>query len=187
MGTAGQSIENPASGERITWRKTTADTDGERLEWEHGFMRAGAHVPRDHIHTKQEERFEVISGRARVRAANDWRELGPGESIIVPPGTTHGLYNAADSATLIRAELLPACNTEAFFETTYGLARDGKVDKAGVPNLLRLAVILRGLDEEHYMPGLPIALQKFGLVLLAPVGRLLGYKACYPEYSGEAP
>jgi mannose-6-phosphate isomerase-like protein (cupin superfamily) len=184
---AGQSIDNPVSGERITWRKTTADTGGERLEWDHTFLRTDAHVPGDHIHTKQEERFEVVSGLARVRAGSDWLELGPGESIVVPPGTTHGLYNAAEGETLIRAELLPACKTELFFETSYGLAREGKVDKRGVPNLLRVAVILRGLDEGLYLPGMPVVVQKTGLALMAPIGRLLGYKPTYERYSGEAP
>jgi len=180
---AGESIENPVSGERITWRKTTAETHGERLEWEHT-LQPGAHVPRDHVHPQQEERFEVISGVARVRAGKEWRELAAGESIIVPPGTPHGLYNSAGEETHVKAQLLPARNSELFFETTYGLARDGKVDREGVPNLLRLAVILRDLGEEHYMPGVPVALQKLGLTLLAPLGRLLGYRARYPEYSG---
>jgi quercetin dioxygenase-like cupin family protein len=171
-----QVIENPVSGERVLWLRTAADTNGELLEWEHT-LRPGAHVPRDHIHAAQDERFQVISGTARVRLGKELRDLTAGESIVIPRGTAHGLYNTTDAEARVHCELLPAKNTRAFFEITYGLARDGKVDKMGVPNLLRLAVILRDLGEEHYQPGIPIAVQKLGLVFMAPIGRLLGYRA----------
>jgi quercetin dioxygenase-like cupin family protein len=174
-----KTIENPVSGERVLWLKTAADTNGELLEWEHT-LRPGAHVPRDHIHAQQEERFEVISGTARVRLGKELRDLKAGESVVIPRGTAHGLYNTTDAEARVHCELLPAKNTKAFFEITYGLARDGKVDKMGVPTLLRLAVILRDLGEEHYQPGIPIVVQKAGLALLAPIGRLLGYKTHDP-------
>jgi hypothetical protein len=35
----------------------------------------------------------------------------------------------------VLVEFRPALNTETFFETMYGLARDGKVDENGVPPL----------------------------------------------------
>lgn len=184
MARAGDTIENPVSGERITWRRTTAETNGALLQWEHA-LRPGARVPNDHVHLRQEERFEVIAGTARVRVGNEVRELSAGESVVIPGGTPHGLYNETSEEVRVQAELRPAMNTELFFETSYGLARDGKVDRRGVPGILHLAVILRDLGEEHYMPGMPIALQRAALVALAPLGRLLSYRARYPEYSGQ--
>ena len=44
------------------------------------------------------------------------------------------------------AELRPALNSETFFETLYGLARDGKTDENGVPNFLQQAVTLNGIQ-----------------------------------------
>jgi quercetin dioxygenase-like cupin family protein len=180
---AGGTTENPVSGERVLWLKTAADTHGALLQWEHT-LRPGAHVPRDHIHAAQEERFAVIAGTARVRLGKELRDLSAGESVVIPRGTAHGLYNASDAEARVHCELLPAMNTEAFFEVTYALARDGKVDKMGVPNLLRLAVILRDLDEQHYQPGIPIAVQKLGLLVMAPIGRMLGYRAALSEIKG---
>ncbi|MEX1254526.1 MAG: cupin domain-containing protein [Dehalococcoidia bacterium] len=183
MPDASNTTENPVSGERVLWLKTAADTDGELLEWEHT-LRPGAHVPRDHIHAVQEERFQVIAGTARVRLGNELRDLNAGESIVIPRGTAHGLYNTTDAEARVRCELLPAKNTKAFFEITYALAREGKVDKMGVPSIIRLAVILSDLGEEHYQPGIPIAVQKLGLVVLAPIGRLLGYRIA-PSQEGS--
>ena len=79
--------------------------------------------------------------------------------------------------------------SDIFFETAYGLARDGKTDENGVPNLLQQAVTLTGVNKgEIYLAWPPIPVQKIFLAALAPVGRLLGYKDHYPRYSAaEAP
>ena len=78
-------------------------------------------------------------------------------------------------------------NSEIFFETLYGLARDGKTDENGAPNLLQQAVTLNGINKgEIYLPWPPIPVQKALLATLAPLGKLLGYKDHYPKYSAAA-
>ena len=68
-------------------------------------------------------------------------------------------------------------NTETFLKTLYGLARDGKTLKSGVPNLLQFAVMLNGLHKgELYLAKPPIVAQKALFALLSPVGKLFGYK-----------
>src|SRR3982074_1104357 len=52
MAYAGQIIENPVSGERITFRKTAAETNGELLEFDLGLTPDG-HVPGMHVHPAQ--------------------------------------------------------------------------------------------------------------------------------------
>ena len=61
MAYAGQTISNPVSGERITFVKTAADTNGELLAIDMT-LAADGHVPGAHVHPEQEERFEVVSG-----------------------------------------------------------------------------------------------------------------------------
>ena len=81
-------------------------------------------------------------------------------------------------------EVRPALNSEVFFETLYGLARDGRTDESGVPNLMQFAVMLNGLHKgEIYLAKPPIALQKALFALLSPAGKLLGYRDHYPRYS----
>ena len=104
-----------------------------------------------------------------------------------PPGTPHRWWNDSDEEEAhVLAELRPALNTETFFETGYGLARDGKTDENNVPSILQQAVTLTGINKgEIYLASPPVAVQKALLAALAPVGRLLGYKDHYPRYSAE--
>ena len=62
MAYRGQTLENPASGERITFRRTSAETGGELLAIDLE-LPANRRVPGgQHIHPKHEERFEVVEG-----------------------------------------------------------------------------------------------------------------------------
>ena len=79
-------------------------------------------------------------------------------------------------------EFRPPVNMETFFETLFGLARDGKVNKRGAPRLLQ--AVLLGREYDTYLAGPPVALQRAGAFVLAPVARLLGYRARYEKYSG---
>lgn len=182
MAKSGDVIENPVSGERVTFYQTAAETGGGLLKWEHA-LRPGSRVPYDHVHAVQEERFEVVAGTATVRLGKDTRMLGVGESLVIPAGTAHGLENRGDDELRVLTELRPAMNTEVYFETVFGLARDGKVGARGVPNPLHAAVIVRGLGEKAGFPGVPMIIQEVGLTVLAAIGRLLGYRARYERYS----
>ena len=65
MAYKGHTIENPASGERITFRETAATTGGELVAIDLE-LPAGRRVPGPpHIHPRQEERFEVVAGTMR--------------------------------------------------------------------------------------------------------------------------
>jgi hypothetical protein len=66
MAYAGQILENPVSGERIVFRKTASDTNGELLAFEL-FLAPDGHVPGAHVHPQQEERFEVVKGTMKFR------------------------------------------------------------------------------------------------------------------------
>jgi hypothetical protein len=65
------------------------------------------------------------------------------------------------------------------------LAKDGKVDpKSGLPNPLQWAVISREFKDEFRPARTPLLGQEVLYTLLAPIGKLLGYKARYADYSG---
>jgi hypothetical protein len=54
----------------------------------------------------------------------------------------------------------------------------------GNPNPLQLAVIGREFAEEGRATRPPAAVQRIVLPPLAVLGRLLGYRGTYPQYSG---
>jgi quercetin dioxygenase-like cupin family protein len=187
MARAGEEIYNPVQNDRVVFRKTARDTDGELLRLELFVSPRGGNPL--HVHPLQEEYFEAVSGTLGIQVGDERRSVGEGEEAVVPPGTPHRWWNEADEEARVLVELRPALNSEIFFETVYGLARDGKTDENGVPSLLQQAVTLNGVNKgEIYLAWPPIAVQKAFLAALAPVGRLLGYKDHYPKYSAaEAP
>lgn len=185
MAYAGKEIQSPTT--RLVFKQTASDTAGELLQSEQFVTRNNPEVP-EHVHPRQEERFVVLSGRMGVRAAGDERVLGPGEEIIVPPGTPHTFWNAENEELHHLVELRPALDSEAFFETVFGLQRDGKFPVEGEkrpPNPLQGALIVT--EYENYLTGIPIIVQKIFFPPLAFLGRLLGYKASYTRYSKDYP
>ncbi len=69
----------------------------------------------------------------------------------------------------------------------FALAAEGKTNRKGMPNPLRLAVIARHHFEDVRLPFPPAWVQRTGLTLGAPLGRLLGYRPSYaPTPAGEA-
>jgi quercetin dioxygenase-like cupin family protein len=183
MARAGEKIYNPIQGDWIVFRETARDTGGELLSGELVVSPRGGNPL--HVHPRQEEHFNVLSGTLGVQVDQEYRSLGVGEVATVPPGVPHRWWNEAAEEARVLVELRPALNTEIFFETAYGLARDGKTGKNGIPNLLQQAVTLNGINKgEIYLASPPIPVQQAVLAVLAPVGRLLGYRDHYPKYSG---
>jgi hypothetical protein len=58
---AGDMLENSITGERLLFRKTSSDTDGEAVVFE-TFVEPEGFVAAAHVHPYQEERFEILKG-----------------------------------------------------------------------------------------------------------------------------
>ena len=183
MAKAGEEIYNPITNDRMVYRKTAQDSDGELLRLDLFVSPRGSNPL--HVHPLQEEYFKAVSGTLGVQVGDEHRRLSEGEEAVVPPGTPHRWWNDSnDEEAHVLVELRPALNTETFFETAYGLARDGKTDENGAYNPLQQAVTLNGVNKgEIYLASPPVAVQKALLAALAPLGKLLGYKDHYPRYS----
>ncbi len=185
MARTGEEIRNPLTGERLTFLKTSRDTDGELLviDW---FLSPGGFLPGGaHVHPYQEERFEVVSGTLRVRVGRRSYSLSPGESATVPPGILHGWRNEGSEGVHTIIEFRPALDTESLFETLYGLTGEGKTSKNGVPHPLQVVAVLEDFRNELAVPLLPLQVQRAVISKLAPLARRRGYRGRYPEYSGK--
>ena len=84
-------------------------------------------------------------------------------------------------------EVRPALGFEQLIETMFNLAADGKVNRKGMPNPLRLAVIARHHFGDVRLPFPPAWLQRLGLAFGAPLGRLLGFRPTYAPAEPKAP
>jgi mannose-6-phosphate isomerase-like protein (cupin superfamily) len=164
-----QTLDNPVSGERITFRQTAADTNGELLAIDLE-LPANRRVPGGlHIHPKQEERFEVVEGTMRFRMGREKVVAGPGEVVVVPPGVKHDFANAGDDEALVRVEVRPALKMEKLFETAVGLAEQGRTMLGGIPRPLDLALFVEEFEDEVQGAFPPRWLQR---IFLAPLARL---------------
>lgn len=52
-----------------------------------------------HLHRSDDEAWYVLSGRLGFRVGDEEREVGAGESILVPRGTAHTYWNAISEPT----------------------------------------------------------------------------------------
>jgi len=178
-------IHNPVTGERITFHQTSADTNGEAVVIEctvrpHGFVAA------THVHPSQTERFNVIDGRLGMKVGRKKLLLERGDVAEVEPGTPHKFWNMGDDEVRFVCEVRPALQFESLLETMFALAEDGKTNRKGMPNPLRLAVIARAHFDTVRLPQPPAWLQRAGLALGAPLGRLLGYAPIYEPQAGTS-
>jgi quercetin dioxygenase-like cupin family protein len=174
-------VIGPVGGKTVIFLKTAADTNGELLQIE---VAAEPFGPAYHIHPKGEERLEVISGRVNYQIGSEKGSITNGEVIMVPEGTYHSWWNESDRPVRVRIDFYPDLGLEAYLDNVYGLIRDGKnLNRKGKPKLLQKAVLSHAYREVLFEP--PSPARKTFYSILAPIGRLFGYRARYQKYSGS--
>jgi quercetin dioxygenase-like cupin family protein len=174
----GDTLQNPVTGETLTFLTTSADTGGELVVVE-CTVEPDGFVASPHVHPAQSETFTVVKGRLGIKAGGSVRLLEPGESAVVEAGAGHRFWNAADERAVFRCEIRPALQFESLIETMFGLAEDGKVNAKGMPNPFRLAVIAQAHFDTVRLPYVPAFAQQAALAMGAPLGRALGYEPTY--------
>jgi len=180
----GDTIENPITGERVTFLKTSAETDGELVVID-AAVAPGGFVAAEHLHPYQSERFEILEGEVEFKLGKEVVTARPGDVVMVEAGTSHQFRNLGNEEIRFRTEVRPALSFETFLQTMFGLASEGKTNRKGMPNPFRLAVIM----DEHFdlvrLPFPPAWVQRMGLALASPLGLLFGYEPTYVP--GEEP
>ena len=175
---AGDTIENPVTGERIVFRQTSRETGGEAVVIE-TYVQPNGFVAAAHVHPSQEERFEVLRGPVGFQVGRQKLVAGPGQRLTVPAGTPHRFWNAGDEVAHFVCEVRPALQFESLIETMFALAADGKTNRKGMPNPLRLAVIANEHFDTVRLPFPPALVQRIGLALGAPSAGCWATGPCY--------
>ena len=150
-------------------------------------MHPSGAVAAAHVHPSQDERFQILRGTVGFKLDGQELMRRPGDRILVPAGTSHKFWNAGEDEAHFVCEIRPALQFEELIETMFALANDGKTNRKGMPNLLRLAVIANAHFDTVQLPFPPAWLQKAGLALGAPVGRLAGYTPSYAPAAAGSP
>jgi quercetin dioxygenase-like cupin family protein len=118
----GQRIVNPITGERIVFRRTTRQTDGDCLQFDVELRPGGviAGAPHHHPH---EERFHVTHGRLAGWIAGEGAfSKVAGERLVIPPWVDHLVFNASLGVARAEVEARPGSDFDHLLETAFGLS-----------------------------------------------------------------
>lgn len=164
-------------GELLTFRETGRDGDGEFLRYETSYKRGGI-GSRRHVHARQDERHEVLTGTLRLEIGGEQHRLGPGDVVLIPASAPHRALRTSEGDVVALIELRPPLKYEEIFDTFTALRRDGKLTKRGWPsNPLQGAVLFHKYEDESRLIFPPRAIQRAILGPLAALGGALGYQA----------
>lgn len=133
-----------------------------------------------HIHDGFTEAFTVVSGAMKYRLGRQISEAGPGDLVVVPPGSVHGFKNIGDDELAVDVEIVfgadgptPEIDPMPLGVIVARLMKEGKKSRlTGYPPILQLAVVEYNTPRATREAGIP------GMVMpsLAWLGRRLGYK-----------
>ncbi len=96
---------------------TIREVAGPASENAHNQSLAEASVPpggetTEHYHRTTEEIYFFTHGSGRMRLGEDEREEGPGDTVVIPPGAKHKLWNKGDEPLRLLCCCAPAYSDE---------------------------------------------------------------------------
>ncbi len=153
--------------ETVTVRRNAPDVLEVEGRWDpHGSP------PPPHLHPAQDERFEVLEGELRAVVDGRALTLGPGETLDIPRGTVHKMWNPGASPTRAVWQTKPAGRTLDWWRSIDDLNRHHPPGRFGIPSPPRLAARLREYDDVMRLAvGPPVVVGGVLRVLAALGGR----------------
>lgn len=181
MSKAGDVFENPITGEHGYIRLGTDETNGQLIVSDLR-IRPGGAVIGAHIHPTVDERFTVLAGKIGYMLGDKKGVLQAGECVDLTKGVAHDWWNAGDEEARVLVEMRPGTRMEQMITTLFSLAQEGKTNAKGVPNPLQMAVIAQEFTDVVVFLNPPPSVQRVVFGVLAPIGRMMRYKAIYPHH-----
>lgn len=177
-------IENPVSGERVTFLVRAEETGNEYVRIRNEVV-PGAVGPPMHYHFAYQETFTVLEGTIDfyLGSKKNRLTLAEGGTVRVPIGEKHGFRNNSSERAVFEVEMRPAGKFEQSMRAAFGVAGDGRVTKSGIPtNPFELALLYE-LSQSH-IAGVPRFLQTGVVAVLAKLARWRGYDPDFSQYTG---
>jgi quercetin dioxygenase-like cupin family protein len=159
---------------KLTPRETVTirESSPEALVVEANYGPGGSPPPK-HFHPSQSEHFEVLEGRLRARVEGAEHDLGLGETLDVPSGAVHQMWNEGSSPARVAWRTAPAGRTEQWFRAVDSLHRSGTGGKDGAPSALDFAPLLAEYEDVFRLAG-PQPVLRPAMRALAALGRARG-------------
>jgi mannose-6-phosphate isomerase-like protein (cupin superfamily) len=150
--------------------------DAESQPWDvQCIFTPGLGGPPPHVHPRQTERFEVISGTLELWLEGEWRNVHAGEQATVPAGARHTVRNLGREDVRMRNTHDPALGFPEYMATLHRLVMERKV-KSLPPrdpaSAINLAMLFAAHERTLRSVRPPQAVFRF----LAALGRVLGFR-----------
>jgi mannose-6-phosphate isomerase-like protein (cupin superfamily) len=110
---------------------TVRETGPDALEVE-ALYDPGGSPPPAHLHPAQAEHFEVLEGSVSTRVDGDERALEAGDTLDIPAGTVHQMWNPGSDPARLTWRTTPAGRTLEWFQALDAFQRDGDTAAIGV-------------------------------------------------------
>lgn len=62
----------------------------------------------EHFHPQTEELYYFVAGEGRMRLGEEEDGVGPGDCVVIPPGTAHKLWNTGSAPLVLLCCCAPA-------------------------------------------------------------------------------
>ena len=89
----------------------------------------------------------------------------------------HRFWNDGAEPAVFRCVVRPALQFESLIETMFTLAAEGRTNRKGMPNPVRMAAIARAHRDVIRLAGVPAWLQDMGTLAALPLAYAFGYTA----------
>ena len=174
----------PRTGEWVFGLVLSSET---RAEFERGvgIFSPGNAGPPEHFHPTYDEHFDILVGDFIFKIDGKERSAGAGEEILIPKGIPHTFRCVGDRHGVTIVETRPAARTGEVIATLFGLAHEGALTAQGQPKFLQAMVIGSEYADDTVFTNPPPSIAIPIAKTLAPIGRLLKYRATYPRFSEE--
>ena len=182
-------LYSPSQGE---WAWMVPDDSDGKFERIIAVCSTGNNGPILHYHPTFDEHFKPASGSFVLKADGEEVTLHAGQELMVKRGTMHTFRCIGEDGDfgVMVADVIPPVGFVDMIKLMMGLAQEGKITSTGDPKLLQLMVSMRGWKSSLGNKLIDLAVPKSPgksvitilSSILAPLGRLLGYKVDYPHY-----
>lgn len=170
------------SGDSMELLETAEMSGGERTRARF-VLRDGGLKVQSHMHPKQDETYEVISGCLTYVLGRDKRRAVAGETVTLPRGVPHQHHCEGPGEAVVIQTVSPGLDFDYLLESIFGLGSEGRA-VTGFDNVVQGLVWIRGMRSTLLISAAPPWVQHALAWAVAPLARLFGYRAVHRRFSG---
>ena len=142
-----------------------------------GIWAPGGKPPPKHFHPDQDELFRVITGTLTARVDGTERELRQDDTLEIPAGAVHQMWNASAKETRASWQTRPSGRTEEWFRAIHALHEEAEAAGDERPGPLAFGAVLDEFKDVFRLAVAPQAVTKPLVSGLGALGRARGRRA----------